>query len=233
MRFQDRSGVPKDGKSGAMIESSKIHDPIKVRISFNRLRIPKPQSNLWQRNLTLVLETYLGCQKLTLIVATPGPSTPRFNQLFVFICFISWNESTHPTSESSYIFLQPQRKKPQHEKLPSHARISPARSPFFRQAVRDFPSTSPSPARSPLPWRAPRVPCQTAHCSSICSWRGRRMAMEKHGKSPKNGGFYGKIIYKWTIFHLVGGAITILNNMSSSMRRIIPYIYEMDNKIPV
>jgi hypothetical protein len=46
------------------------------------------------------------------------------------------------------------------------------------------------------------------------------MAMEKHGKSPKNGGFNGKIIYKWTIFHLVGGAITILNNMSSSMGRM-------------
>ena len=106
MRSQDRSGVPKDGKSGAMIESSKIHDPIKVRISFNRLRIPKPQSNLWQRKLILVLETHLGCQKPTLLVmATPGSSTPRFNQLFVFICFISWNKSTHPTSESSYIFL--------------------------------------------------------------------------------------------------------------------------------
>ena len=63
MRSQDRSGVPKDGKSGAMIESSKIHDPIKVRISFNRVRIPKPQSNLWQRKLILVLETHLGCQK--------------------------------------------------------------------------------------------------------------------------------------------------------------------------
>ena len=34
-------------------------------------------------------------------------------------------------------------------------------------------------------------------------------------------------------FNLVGGAITILKNMSSSMGRMTSHIYEMDNKIHV
>jgi len=57
---------------------------------------------------------------------------------------------------------------------------------------------------------------------------------------PKNGGFNGKIIYKWTIFHLVGGAITILKYLEQyefvnekDYPIYIYIIYEMENKIPV
>ena len=52
---------------------------------------------------------------------------------------------------------------------------------------------------------------------------------------PKNGGFNGKIIYKWTIFHLVGGAITILKYLEQyefvNEKDYPIYIYYMKWKI--